>query len=394
VAEYVKGCLHCQRNKSTNQPKGGLIQPIPFKFSRWESISMDFISPLPISSSGFDCIFVIIDRCTKMSHFIPCQQNMSAAQTAKLFFKEIVRIHGLPKEIISDRDTRFLSNFWTSLHQLLGTKLKFSTAYHPETDGQTERLNRTLEDSLRNYVANAHDTWDKFLYAVEFAYNSTKHSTTGESPFFLNYGFYPVGPQCLFKEEQVENPAVAEFLFQLTTALGLSQYRQDIAQKRMINNANKHRQDVYYREDDFVLLSTKNLKSKSWLSKKFTPKFIGPFRIIHRINATTYELELPARMKIHPRFHVSLLRYYNLRGESVPTHARLPEITDEHEIKLVPESISKSRFHPNGQRQFLIRWYGFPVEESTWVFESDLDGYKPMVREFLSQRRTLKLSAG
>lgn len=385
VVDHIKGCYQCQRNKSNNQAPAGKIQPIPIPPHRWESISLDFIGPLPITTNGFDYICVVVERCTKFAHFIPCSISIDATQLASILFREVFRLHGLPLTIISDRDPRFLSKFWTSLQKALGTELRFSTAYHPETDGQTERLNRTLEDSLRAYCADKQSNWDQFLYLVEFAYNSSKHSTTGYSPFFLNYGFHPRGPPQLLTLSE-DNPTLGEFLHSIISALASSRMWYKEKQISMETQVNKHRRELQFKEGDFVMLSTKNLRSKTWLSKKLTPRFIGPFEVEKRLNYSTYQLKLPSRMKCHPRFHVSLLRPYLLRGESMPTPIA-PVIQDD-EVIYLPEAIQNHRFSSNGQRQFLVKWVNLPVHETSWVFETDMDDYANLIRSYLNQRRT------
>ena len=152
---------------------------------------MDFIVDLPTTQGGYDAILVVVDRLTKMAHFIPTRESVSAPQVADLFISHIFRLHGLPRSIVSDRDTRFTSHFWTAVFDALKTELGMSSGDHPETDGQTERVNQTLEDMLRSYVSLRQHTWNRWLPLLEFAYNVRKHSSTGMSPFELNYGYRP-----------------------------------------------------------------------------------------------------------------------------------------------------------------------------------------------------------
>ncbi|MCO5564356.1 hypothetical protein L7F22_018016 [Adiantum nelumboides] len=195
VIKYVKACHSCQIMKASRQLPQGLLQPLPVPKERWESISMDFITTLPRTSKGNAQILVIVDRFSKMAHFIPCKKAASAPDIASLFVQHIFRIHGLPRSIISDRDPIFTGHFWTSLFKSLGTNLLFSSAYHPQTDGQTERVNQILEEMLRHYIQNRLASWKEYLPLVEFAYNNAPHSVTGMTPFQAAYGHTPLVPK-------------------------------------------------------------------------------------------------------------------------------------------------------------------------------------------------------
>jgi hypothetical protein len=173
---------------------------------------MDFITKLPCSKQGHDAILVVVDPLTKMGHFIPTTSNVDAPGVASLFFTYIFKHHGLPKSIVSDRDPKFTSNFWKSLFKLTGTTLNMSTAYHAQTDGQTERLNRTLEEMVRAYVNYEMDNWEELLPAVEFAYNDSAQASSKFSPFYLNYGFNPDSPLSLLAGAQACVSAAAETL--------------------------------------------------------------------------------------------------------------------------------------------------------------------------------------
>ena len=188
IQSYVTSCDSCQRNKPSHQAEMGLLQPLPIPDQPWAQVSLDLITALPKSLLGNDAIVVFIDKLTKMVHYVPTTTNVTAPQLATIFLRNVVRLHGFPESILSDRDPRFTAFFWRSFWEQMGSKLTMSAAYHPQTDGQTERANRTLEESLRHYVNHRQNDWDVYLSSIEIAVNNAKQSSTGFSPFYLNSG--------------------------------------------------------------------------------------------------------------------------------------------------------------------------------------------------------------
>lgn len=188
IAEYVAHCDVCQRVKAEHQRPAGLLQPLPIPEWKWKQVGMDFITGLPRTQSGYDSIWVIVDRLTKVAHFIPVKTTYSSNKLAELYLARIVCLHGVPKSIVSDRGSQFTSRFWEGLHEVLGTRLNFSTAYHPQTDGQTERVNQILEDMLRACALDYGDSWDKNLPYAEFSYNNSYQASLEMSPFEALYG--------------------------------------------------------------------------------------------------------------------------------------------------------------------------------------------------------------
>jgi len=178
----VRACDVCQRQKYAATTPRGLLQPLPIPNGIWEDLSLDFMTGLP-KSKGYEAIFVVVDRLSKYSHFILLKHPYTAKSIAELFVKEIVRLHGIPKSLISDRDPLFVSHFWLELFKLQGTKLQMSFSYHPETDGQTEVINRYLESYLRCFALDQPRTWSNWLFWAEFWYNTTYHVSIGKTPF-------------------------------------------------------------------------------------------------------------------------------------------------------------------------------------------------------------------
>jgi len=189
IIDFVQSCPECQQNKASRHQPYGLSSPLELSYAPWQSIAMDFIMELPVSE-GCDQLWVVIDRFTKMAHFIPLKEK-TAADLTKIFAREIWRFYGLPTDIVSDRDSRFTSEVWKEFLRLLGIRPRMSTAFHPQTDGQTERLNQTIEVYLWAFVTKEQDDWVSLLPMAEFAYNNSVTTGNGMTPFFPNYDFHP-----------------------------------------------------------------------------------------------------------------------------------------------------------------------------------------------------------
>lgn len=265
---------------------------------------MDFIVELH-PSEGCTAIFVVVDRLSKMAHFLPLKSTPSAMETAQVFIREIVRLHGVPMNIVSDRGVQFTSRFWKTLCEALKIERSLSSAYHPQTNGQTERTNQTLEQYIRCFTTFVQDDWVSLLPLAEFAYNNATHSATGQSPFFANYGFHPSFLPDFIPETTV--PAVqdtVDFLNRNNKLLQEVVTKAQAASKTAFDR--KRRGELILHPGDQVWLSTTNLRL-ACPSKKLAPKFVGPFPVKKKLNEVAYELSLPDSLKIHPVFHVSLL---------------------------------------------------------------------------------------
>jgi hypothetical protein len=188
ITEYITRCMECQKVKAEHRHPAGLLQPLPIPEWKWEVVTMDFITGLPRTSKQHDSIMVVVDKLTKAAHFIPLKTTQKTTDVVDIFLKEVARLHGIPKTIVSDRDPKFTSNFWKGLFKGFRMNLNFSTMYHPESDGQTERVNRVIEDILRMYVMDKPSRWEDYLHLVEFAYNNGYHASLKMSPFEALYG--------------------------------------------------------------------------------------------------------------------------------------------------------------------------------------------------------------
>ena len=365
VRKYCEECMTCQRNKTLALSPAGLLTPLEVPKRVWEDITMDFIEGLP-KSMGFDVIFVVVDRFSKYAHFLSLKHPFDAKMVAEVFVKEVVRLHGFPQSIVSDRDKIFLSHFWKELFRLAGTKLNRSTAYHPQTDGQTEVVNRSVEIYLRCFCGEKPKDWMKWLHWAEYWYNTTFQRSLGVSPFQAVYGRTP--PALLYYgERETSNSSLDEQLKERDVALGALKEHLRIAQDKMKRYADIKRRHVEFKEGDQVFLKIRPYRQVSLRRKrneKLSPKYFGPYKIVKRIGQVAYQLELPAAATIHPVFHVSQLK--KAVGESANSEELLPFLTANHEWKAVPQETNGYRQNETGRWEVLISWKGLPHHEATW----------------------------
>ncbi|WVZ96422.1 hypothetical protein U9M48_042060 [Paspalum notatum var. saurae] len=310
VAEYVALCDVCQRVKAEHQKPAGLLQPLKIPEWKWEEIGMDFIVGLPRTQSGFDSIWVVVDRLTKVAHFIPVKTTYSGAKLAELYMSRIVCLHGVPKKIVSDRGTQFTSHFWKRLHESMGTKLNFSSAYHPQTDGQTERTNQILEDMLRACAIQYGTSWDKSLPYAEFSYNNSYQASIKMSPFQALYGRRCRTPLHWDQpgEKQLFGPGIIE---DAERQVRMIRENLRIAQTRQKSYADNRRRDLEFAVGDYVYLKVSPIRGlrRFKVKGKLAPRYIGPFKIIDRKGEVAYQLELPDRLSgVHNVFHISQLK--------------------------------------------------------------------------------------
>ncbi|KAK1648935.1 hypothetical protein QYE76_066740 [Lolium multiflorum] len=294
VDRYVKRCITCNKSKSKLKPHG-LYTPLPAPTTPWEDISMDFVLGLPRTKRGHDSIFVVVDRFSKMSHFIACHKSDDASHIANLFFREIVRLHGVPKTIVSDRDVKFMSYFWKTLWRKLGTKLLFSTTCHPQTDGQTEVVNRTLSQLLRSMIKKNLKEWEECLPHVEFAYNRAVHSTTELCPFEVVYGFKPITPLDLLplpihERVNMEASKRADFVKKIHVKT------KELIEKKGKSNAarkNKKRKEMLFKPGDLVWVHFRKDRFPKLRKSKLLPRGAGPYKVLAKINDNAYSIDLP-----------------------------------------------------------------------------------------------------
>ena len=375
VKRYIAKCDSCQRNKSRTVKQYGLMQPLQIPTRKWGSVSMDMIVSLPKTRKQHDAILVIVDRLTKFCHFIPCRTDATAKQCAQMFHEHVTKHFGLPDEVISDRDPRFGTGaFITEVWKLFGARQCPSTAYRPQSDGQTERTNRTLHEYLRAYISSTHKDWDEHLANAQFAMNNSYQASIGCSPFLLNFGFHPRTPTTLHILKDSTVPEASEFVSRIQDCLDKAKRCLQSAQDRMKVQYDKNKQDVSFNPGDEVLLSSKNLKLAG--CAKYIPRYVGPFKVLQCVGKLACKLQLPEGWKIHDVFHVSLLKPY-IRGKtSAPPPT--PALLDDHSY--VIDSIVEHRFlQPSSQLQFRVHHLNSSPENDVWEFEQDVIKQYPLL---------------
>uniref|UniRef100_A0A5B7BML6 RNA-directed DNA polymerase n=1 Tax=Davidia involucrata TaxID=16924 RepID=A0A5B7BML6_DAVIN len=400
VARIVSQCRTCQSAKARKQ-NTGLYTPLPLPHTPWQDVSMDFVLGLPKTARGHDSILVVVDRFSKMAHFIPCSKTADASHVAKLFFREIVRLHGLPTSIVSDRDVKFVSYFWKTLWKLFGTQLKFSSAFHPQTDGQTEVVNRSLGNLLRCLVGERQGNWDLLLPTAEFAYNNSVNRSTGKSPFECVHGFSPRQPIDLIPLPPESRPSASADSF----AQHIHELHADIRRKIALSNetyklaANVHRRKLEFNEGDYVMVRVRPERYPRNSFKKLHARAIGPFRILRKLGPNAYLIDLPNDMNITRVFNVEDLFPYRgsfeppmlptgvpsgrAASSSVPTPVPAippapPHSTDRIETILADEFVASCH---GGYRRFLLKWQDRPDTDATWVTEDELQRLDPDLLE-------------
>ncbi|KAG7594042.1 Zinc finger CCHC-type [Arabidopsis thaliana x Arabidopsis arenosa] len=360
VARWVARCPTCQLVKAESQVPSGLVQSLPMPEWKWDHVTMDFVTGLPRSPAKHDAVWVVVDRLTKSAHFVTVSEMDGAERIAAKYIEEIVRLHGVPVSIVLDRDTRFTSHFWKDFQKALGTRVNMSTAYHPQTDGQSERTIRTLEDMLRACALDWGGSWEKHLTLVEFAYNNSYQASIGMSPYEALYGracrtplcWTPVGERMLFGPKIVDET----------------------------NEKMKFLKAVTYKGD-----------GRFSKRKKLSPRYVGPYKVIERVGPVAYKLELPPKLDaFHKVFHVSQLR--RCLSERDETVADVPaELQENLTVKAKPIGIiDKMEKGTRGKRINMVKvlWNCRGREGATWETENKIradfsEWYKEMGKEEL-----------
>ncbi|CAM8888386.1 unnamed protein product [Rhodiola kirilowii] len=378
VQNYVRNCTVCQQNKYNLSAKPRLLQPLPVPEGVWQSISMDFIEGLP-SSLNKHCILVVIDRLSKNAHFLALSHPYTAIHVAQVYMDNIFKLHGMPRSIISDRDPIFLSQVWKELSRVHGVDLNFSTAYHPQTDGQTEITNKTLETYLRCIIVEAPHTWSKWLPLAEWWYNTTFHSAIRSTPYEIVYGqpppihlpYLPGESSCILVDRSLQKRE---------EVISLQKFHLLRAQNRMKQYADSHRSAREFTVGDYVYLKLQPYRQQSLKTRiphKLSPRLYGPFHIVDRIGPVAYKLALPPAAAIHDVFHVSQLKLCPTPPHTPPA---LPQYLLDMGKTKEPDAILDKKVVKRrnaAATKVLVKWKGFPTEHATWEFYKDFIGKFP-----------------
>jgi len=385
IAEWIAGCDVCHRIKHKNARPYGLLQPLLIPLERAVRVNFDFVTKLPTLEAGNDAVATIIDPLTKRAWWIPVKEaDLTAEKFTTAFIDGYVRLRGLPVSIVSDWDTRFTSGFWQSLCSQLGIRLRMSTAYHPQSDGQAEKANATLETFLKAYIAQlkSPEQWTRLLPLAEFTYNAAKHKAIGMSPFEADIGYIPRLPLDQLApgpRTPISRPGT-EYAEPLVKILRMLRERMEESQLTMVLEANEHRQPHPFRVGDSVFLDTRLLPvgyanvnstaNDNINSRKFQHPYAGPFMILKSAGENAFVLDIPAYWRLHPVFNVARLKLSKV--DKTREHPPPPLLGSTATIKYEVESICEHRGTTVRDLEYLVKWVGYA--DPTWEPLANLRG--------------------
>jgi len=344
----------------------------------WTHLIVDFITKLPVVA-GKDAILVVCDRLSKMTHFVATTEGTSAEGLARLFWDNVWKLHGLPESVVSDRGPQFAAELTKELNRMLGIKTKLLTAFHPQTDGQTERMNQELEQYLRFFIEHRQKDWPEWLAMAEFAVNNKVHTATKVSPFMANYGREMRMGGDIRKKGKVEN--AMKFVERMKKVHEEAEAALRKTQKKVKRYADRGRKETEkWKKGDRILLSTKDLVFKERSSKKLMERYVGPYTIEEVVLSNAVKLRLPSSMRIHPVVNVSqIVRYKEQVKGQKKEEGKLVEVKGVEEWK-VEKILNKKKMR--GVEKYLIRWKGFTAEGDTWERRENLKNAEELIEEF------------
>ena len=375
ILAFTHSCDVCQKTKFSNFNKFGFLIPNPIPLRPYQLISMDFVVNLPWSDQ-FNAIFIVVDRLTKHTSFIPTTTGLTVEEFGVLYVKHIGCRFGLPESIITDRDPRWTLDFWKGVAKYLKTKMSLSSSHHPQHDGQTEVVNKHLTTMLRAYVNDDLSDWSTWLHVLEFAYNNAVHSSTGTTPFFLLYGFHPRTPLDFLKLGQADamkytlSPKVVTFLETLAMHRDSTRRAIALAQDKQAAQYNKSRRPVpEFKKGSRVLVNPHSLE---WVDSKgsgakLKQRWIGPFEVIQTINPKVYCLRMSDQYPGLPVFNIEHLKPYTESDKKwgermlMRESRRIKPATEEYSVEAIVGHRRKRR-----GMEWLVRWEGYGPQFDTW----------------------------
>ncbi|KAJ1593931.1 hypothetical protein NDA11_007738 [Ustilago hordei] len=354
--------------RTNNRHSRSAKEPLATPDRPWGSISLDFIEGLPPSkkydSKTYDSILVIVNRLTKFAILAPTHKTIMAKQTAVLLYGHMVRLFGYPDHMVSDRGRQFISGAWKAFAEQMGVKHSLSMAYHPQTDGQTERVNQVIEQYLRMYCNYEQDDWVNLLDTAAFVYNNTVHNSIGVSPFFACYGWNPKAHPDIPQQLGVNDPGRFEYLMDGKERCKYLQEQIREAQCRSVDQYNRKHKDIEFKVGDMVYINHQN-----WKTQRPTPKldtwFAGPYPVQEWVGCQAYRITLPANLRVHDVFHVSMLE--PARTSSLPQRAEQPTIPSlpDEDLDFEVEALIDKHSH-NGTTEYKVLWRGYSEEAASW----------------------------